>query len=289
MAYDPILLPMILANYHTHSTFCDGTDEPRAYIEEAIKQSLKVLGFSSHAPLPFQCGWTIPVDSYPLYLQTIQSLKSEYREHLDILCGLEIDYIPELWPQIKSLVKPEQLDYFIGSIHFVDCFNDGTPWSIDGSHEEFYKGWKEIFNFDSHALTHKYFEYTRRMIKEMQPPIIGHLDKIKMQHQPDCFIPDTDPLYRKELMHTLEEIASSGCKVEINTRGVYRRQEHDFYPGKWVLQEMYHLNIPVVINSDAHRPHEITLLFKESVAQLQQIGYKKFNYLSTKGWCEFEI
>lgn len=280
---------MILANYHTHSNFCDGLEDSRLYAEEALKQSLSVLGFSSHAPLPFPCGWTLPVDKYAQYLLSMQSLKKEYSSHLEILCGLEVDYIPNLWPQINAMVKPEQLDYFIGSIHFVDCFDDGTPWSIDGTHEEFYKGWKEIFNYDSHALVHHYFEYTRRMIKEMQPPIIGHLDKIKMQHRADCFIPDTDPFYRKELMFTLEEIASTGCIVEINTRGVYRRHEDDFYPGKWVLQEMLHLNIPVVINSDAHRPHEITLLFKEAVSLLQEIGYKKVSYFSGKRWHEYEI
>jgi histidinol-phosphatase (PHP family) len=280
---------MMLTNYHTHTTFCDGQEAPKRYAEEAIKQSLKALGYSAHAPLPFPCNWTLPYKKYHTYLETIQSLKEKYRNQLEILCGLEIDYIPDLWPQIKTMLNPDQLDFFIGSIHFVDCFEDGTRWSVDGSHEEFYKGWNDIFKQDSHTLVHKYFDYTRQMVREMRPPIIGHLDKIKMQYCKDCFIPDTDPIYRKELMFTLEEIASAGSIVEVNTRGVYKRNELEFYPGQWVLKEMNHLNIPVTINSDAHRPHEITLLHKEAIRQLQLAGYKNIKLIIEKNWVDFNI
>ena len=149
---------MLLANYHTHTKFCDGDEEPRRYAEEAIKQSLKVLGFSAHASLPFHCTWTLPYENYAGYIQTIKELKSEFADRLEVLCGLEIDYIPSLWPQIEKMLNPDQLDYFIGSIHFVDSFEDGTPWSVDGSHDEFFKGWDKIFHRNSHTLVRKYFE-----------------------------------------------------------------------------------------------------------------------------------
>ena len=155
---------MILANYHTHTNFCDGQEAPELYAEEACKQSLKTLGYSAHAPLPFPCKWTLPYENYQTYLETIQSLKEKYRNRLEILCGLEIDYIPNLWPKINMMLNPAQLDFFIGSIHFVDCFDDGTPWSVDGSYKEFYKGWTEIFKCDSHTLVRKYFEYTDKIL-----------------------------------------------------------------------------------------------------------------------------
>ncbi|HEY4788821.1 MAG TPA: hypothetical protein VIH57_22375, partial [Bacteroidales bacterium] len=158
-----------------------------------------------------------------------------------------------------------------------------------GSHEEFRKGWVEIFNGDSHALVRKYFSYTRLMIKEMNPPVIGHLDKIKMQYRPDCFIPETDPVYRSELLLTLDEIASAGCIVEINTRGVYKRNENDFYPGKWVLTEMAKRNIAVMINSDAHRPHEISLLFDEARYELKKAGYHHIFHFLKNQWVKQPI
>ena len=280
---------MILTNYHTHTIFCDGVEAPELYAEEAVRQSLKVLGYSAHAPLPFHCTWTLPYEKYQNYLKTIHSLKAAYANQLEVLCGLEIDYIPNLWPQIKAMLNPNQLDFYIGSIHFVDAFDDGTPWSIDGTHNEFFKGWDEIFNRDSHALVRKYFDYTRQMVREMKPPVIGHLDKIKMQYQGDCFIPETDPVYRQELIATLEVIAQQGSIVEVNTRGVYRRNEPEFYPSQWVLAEMNRMQIPVMVNSDAHRPQEIVLLHNDALLKLKQAGYKNVLYFSGGKWINHHI
>lgn len=280
---------MVLANYHMHTRFCDGMEEPIRYAEEAVRQKMKILGYSAHAPVPFPCNWTIPYENYPAYLETIHTIKKQFIDILEVSCGLEIDYIPGMWKQMQKMLEPQKLDYFIGSIHFVDAFDDGTPWSIDGSHEEFRKGWTEIFNRDSHTIIRKYFGYTRQMILEMKPPIIGHLDKIKMQYRPDCFIPETDPVYREELMNTLEEIRAAKCIVELNTRGVYKRNEADFYPGKWVIAEMAKMKIPVMINSDAHRPHEITLLFDKAIEYLRQAGYNHISYFSKGRYLERAI
>lgn len=277
---------MLLTNYHTHTNFCDGIEIPERYAQEAVCQSLQVLGYSAHAPLPFPCSWTLPYEKYEDYLQIVRKLKQDYKDQLEILCGLEIDYIPGLWPKISKMLQPEQLDYFIGSIHFVDAFNDGTPWSIDGTHDEFYKGWTEIFHKDSHALVRKYFDYTRQMVRDMKPPVIGHLDKIKMQYNDDCFIPETDKIYRDELLATLEVIAQYGGVVEINTRGVYRRGEPEFYPSQWLFKEMNHRNIPVMVNSDAHRPHEIILLRNEALKQLKDAGYKNIRHIYKGKWTD---
>ena len=40
------------ANYHTHTTWCDGKDSPRAVIESAIAKGFDAIGFSSHSMLP---------------------------------------------------------------------------------------------------------------------------------------------------------------------------------------------------------------------------------------------
>jgi histidinol-phosphatase (PHP family) len=277
---------MVLTNYHTHTKFCDGIELPALYAQEAIKQNIKILGYSAHAPVPFPCHWTLPYEKYSGYLTAISSLKTQYSGGLEIYNGLEIDYIPDLWPQMLEILNPSQLDYFIGSIHFIDCFDDGTRWSIDGTKEEFRKGWEEIFHRDSYSLVRKYFDYTRQMVKEMNPPIIGHLDKIKMQYTGDCFIPETDTIYRKELMQTLEEIALIGCIVEVNTRGVYKRNEKEFYPSFWILTEMAKMKIPVMLNSDAHRPQELVLQFDMAVEKLKKAGYKSITYMSHGNWLE---
>lgn len=275
---------MVLANYHTHTKFCDGVEQPVAFVEEAMKHHLKVLGFSAHAPVPFPSSWNLPLEKYPEYKETVGKLKSEFRGLLEIICGLEIDYIPELWPEMKDYLDPASLDFFLGSVHFIDTFADGSRWTIDGSNDEFMRGWEGIFGKDSHAVVRKFFGYTRQMIETMKPPVIGHLDKIKMQYRPGCFVSEFDPVYRKEMLETLRAIEAAGSIVEVNTRGMYRRNETALYPGFWVLQEMAKMNVPVVISSDAHRPNEIIQLFDYAAAELYKAGYRTSVYLTEGEW-----
>jgi len=280
---------MVLANYHTHTKFCDGVEMPIVYVEEAIKQNLKALGFSAHAPVPFSSTWNLPKEKYSEYKSAILQLQHEFKSKLEISCGLEIDYIPELWPEMKAYIEPSRLDYFLGSIHFIDTFDDGTRWTIDGSNEEFRKGWEGIFMKDSHAVIRKFFGYSRDMVEQMKPPVIGHLDKIKMQYTATCFVSENDPVYRLELIKTLEAIRAAGSIVEVNTRGMYRRKEEGLYPGLWALQQMAKMDIPVVISSDAHRPSELINLFDFAASQLVKAGYKKTVYFTQGEWVSVEL
>jgi histidinol-phosphatase (PHP family) len=272
------------SNYHTHTVFCDGKNLPEQYVHQAVAQQLDALGFSAHAPLPFDCNWTLPFDKYGEYKSQIRQLAGQFKNNIEIYCGVELDYIPDLQTRIMEMVRPEELDYYIGSIHFIDQYADGTRWCIDGPNDDFTKGWSEIFGRDSRAVIHKYFEYTRQMVRQLRPPVIGHLDKIKMQSRTGGLMDETDPFYRAEVMSTLEEIAATNCIVEINTRGVYKRNEAELYLSFWVLKEMQRMQIPVTINADAHRAGEVAMLFNETAEIIRQMGFTSIKKLINQQW-----
>ena len=280
---------MLRSNYHTHTFFCDGVEDPEEYIRAAIHYNLHSLGFSAHAPVPFPCECTLPMENLEEYLKTIASLKIKYQQEIEIYCGLEIDYIPGLWPMMRGSIHPESLDYTIGSIHFIDAYADGTPWTIDGNNKDFRIGLAEIFRNDHQAVFRKFFAYTREMVRVMKPTIIGHIDKLKMQYYNTTIHPDEDAVYKKEFLHTLEEIAGSKCIVEINTRGVYRRNEKEYYPGLWALTAMARMNIPITVNSDAHRPGEIINHQHEAHTMLYEAGFRKVKILKHGTWTDQEI
>jgi histidinol-phosphatase (PHP family) len=281
---------MKLSNYHIHTHFCDGSNEPVKYIEEAILKKITSIGFSAHAPMPFYCKWTLPENKLSEYFAEIQTLKSKYSQHIEIYCGLELDYIPEFWDNYtQKILRSHKWDFIIGSIHFVDKFPDDTHWTIDGGNDEFKKGLSVIFNNNSETVIRHYFEYTRQMVRLMKPQIIGHIDKIKMQHRPDCLIPDSHTIFREEMLKTFDEIACSECIIEINTRGIYRRNEPEYYPGKWAISEMAKRHIPVTINSDAHKPEEIVMLWNETARLLYNSGYRTVKLLQKGMWVDQEI
>ena len=81
-------------NLHTHSIYSDGKSQPREIVEEAVRQGLTRLGFSEHSPLPFDNSFSVKAKDMPDYVAEIAQLKAEFSDRLEILCGLEADYIP---------------------------------------------------------------------------------------------------------------------------------------------------------------------------------------------------
>ncbi len=282
-------MPDIKTNYHTHTVFCDGRAEAVCYAEKAVEQGLSALGFSAHAPVVFPTSWTINPARVSEYYAEIQRLKKEYAGRTEIYCGLEADFFPDILEQTQALYADCQWDYVIGSIHFIGVRPNGQRWCIDGPHEEFREGWREVTGNDPLQPVQTYFEYTREMVRRMKPDIVGHLDKIKMQHRVDCIISDEHPFFKEQLMNTLEEIASSGCIVEINTRGIQKGQIDDFYPGCGVFREMRRMNIPVTLSSDAHSSHELTVHFDRASDALKEAGYRTFMALKNGIWEEFPL
>ena len=265
----------MLSNIHMHTHFCDGGEAPVKYVHAALEKGLASLGFSAHAPAPFECNWALPSGRLKEYINEIQELKELYKSQIQIYLGLELDYFPDILSYSQNLLQSGPFDYFIASVHFIDNYPDGRRWTIDGPNEEFRKGFEDIFQNDALTVTRKFFEYTRKMITDLNPPVIGHIDKLKMQYRPDSFIPEDHPFFREELLKTLEVAQKAGSIVEINTRALYKNRGETFYPGQQVFKEMREMGIKVMVNSDAHLPHEITCEFSNAFKALSAAGYSE--------------
>ena len=101
----------MIANYHTHTWRCrhaDGTE--REYVENAIKAGLKILGFSDHTPQVYPGGYRSSVKMLPSelegYVDTVLSLKREYKDDIEIRLGLETEYLYTLWEPLRKLIEP---------------------------------------------------------------------------------------------------------------------------------------------------------------------------------------
>ncbi|MBN2273474.1 MAG: histidinol-phosphatase [Bacteroidales bacterium] len=273
-------------NFHSHCHYCDGKAAPEAYLVKAIEKGFPAYGYSSHAPLPFSTKWNMKQEQLPAYLEEIKLLKEKYKEKIQVYTGLEVDYLGRSWGFHNPFFKNIKLDYTVGSIHFVDHFPDGRPWTIDGASEEFFRGFELIFNNNVQKLVRRYYELVKEMIIMDHPSIIGHLDKIKMHNRLKPFLDDQEGWYMDILEETLDLIADNKCIVEVNTRGVYRYGQTDLYPGKWILGRIRQKKIPVMINSDAHLPDEINAKHAYAAAILKSIGFDSLKILKDNRWTE---
>lgn len=269
-------------NYHSHTRFCDGSSEPEVYIEEALKQGFKIYGFSSHAPIPIPNDFALTEETFPLYRQEIEHLKTKYRGQIEILLGIEADFITGITTAFDTFRNQFELDYIIGSVHMVKA-PDGQPWFIDGSLRESYdNGLSDFFGGDIRLAVTSYYRQINLMLEQERFEVIGHLDKITMHNQ-NRFFTTNEQWYQEALCETLNLIKEKDVVVEVNTRGMYKKRSADFFPEADVLKQLFDRKIPVMVNSDAHAPHEISLLREEALAVLKMIGYKEQVVITSSG------
>jgi histidinol-phosphatase (PHP family) len=267
------------SNFHTHSKYCDGKGELRDIVAQVSKDVVS-LGFSSHAPVPFDCAWCMKKEKLEAYLLDITALK-KIRSGPEIYGSLEVDFIPGV---ISPSDFEDRLDYTIGSIHFIDQFPDGRQWEIDGLHAKFLEGLEKIFRNNAREAFIRYFELTREMIITSTPTIAGHIDKMKIQNPGNKFFEESESWYRDEVIKTLDVIADAGTILEVNTRGLYQKKSATPYPSPWILELALQKNIPVTLSSDAHHPDDIVNQFEACSMLLLSLGFKELTVLIDGAW-----
>jgi histidinol-phosphatase (PHP family) len=270
-------------NLHTHSRFCDGKEEPEAYVKQAIDLGFHTLGFSSHAPVSFENTFALKEEQMTEYFSTIRNLKEKFSDQIKLLLALEIDYIPGITRNFDDFRKAGNLDYAIGGVHLVKEPGIEALWFIDGSKQETYdKGLQQLYKGNARKGVEAYYRQVMEMVATQKPDIIAHLDKIKM-HNKDRYFSEEESWYKDMVWKTLKFIASeSDCIVEVNTRGLYKQRSDTYFPSPAVLEQIHHLKIPVTISTDAHHPDELSLFFPEAAAMLKEIGFSDLVYFDGK-------
>lgn len=272
---------MDLFNLHTHTHFCDGKNPPEEYVTQAIDLGFHTLGFSGHAPVPFENHFAIKEEKLETYFQAIRDLKVEYKTSIQILLALEIDFIPGITKDFDEFRKQGNLDYVIGGVHLIKNQDQEGLWFIDGPLQEKYdEGLKAIFNGHARKGVEAYYYQLLEMIATQGPDIIAHLDKIKM-HNKERFFSIEEQWYKDLVWKTLQYIANeTNCIVEVNTRGLYKKRCDSYFPGPEILEQIHHLNIPITLSSDAHKPDDLNKYYDEAIELLKDIGFKKIIYYS---------
>ncbi|MEM7374157.1 MAG: histidinol-phosphatase [Bacteroidota bacterium] len=271
-------------NYHSHSEYCDGKFPIDAHLQAAIQKGFYAFGCSSHAPVDFENAWSMDLNQLATYVDEIRTFQQTYREQLLVFAGLEVDYIPDVISPRTDYILEAQLDYTVGSVHFVDRFEDGEHWGIDGSKSHFLKGLTDLWHGDIEAAVRRYYALIRQMVEEACPDVIGHIDKIKLHNHSEHLFSEDSKWYRQAVRETLDTIRQTKAIVEVNTRGIYKKKLPEPYPSLWILKELHQFGIPICLNSDSHHPREIDAQFQEMADLLLEIGFQKLMILDNKGW-----
>ncbi|MCX2728380.1 histidinol-phosphatase [Thermomicrobium sp. 4228-Ro] len=282
----------MLGSYHNHPGYCDGSGSVEDYIVAARQAGLAAVGFSSHAPVPFPCDWTMTVERFQQYLTDVRAAQERWRGRFPIWLGVELDYLdPLLVPGgmafQREVVLGTGLDYAVVSLHFVGRDGKGHPWAVDESAESFARQVEEVYGGDVRRLVEDYYRLLRQLVHWAStlglPAVIGHLDKVKQWNLGGRYFSESAAWYRQAVERVLAAIRETGLPIELNTAGL-RRAIAAPYPSEWVLHRCRELAIPVTIGADAHRPEDVTAGFAEAQEILAAVGYREVSLLSEAGW-----
>lgn len=269
-------------NYHCHNSFCDGRAEAEAFVLSAIEKDFEILGFSSHAPIPIATVWNMKEADFGNYFKRIAKLKKTYQDQIKIYTGLEVDYVPNLWNANVPLIKNADTDYLISSIHFLDGFENGDHWAIDGTEAYFENGFQLVFNNDPRKIVRRFTEIASQMIEANGFDIVGHLDKI-YQHG-HRFFNINDKWYRHEIHSLLSLAKEHDLIVEINTKSF--KKLGFFYPHQSFFKVMNDLKLKITINSDTHDPWLMDTSYDVAKKLLQEAGFNSTFELIQGDWID---
>ncbi len=273
---------------HTHSPFCDGKTDMDQVCHAAIDKGLKVLGFSSHAPVPMETFWAMPFERFSDYLAEVKRCQEKYAGNLQVYRALEADYIPGKTISFDQWRQVGDLDYVIGSVHLILNPVNGKIMGLDGTPQNYDEGLQSAFAGDIQQAVECYYKQLQDMVRLERPAIIGHMDKVVMNNQHRYFDPD-DAWHMQLVEDTLLVIQSHGGIVEVNTRGVYRGKYATWFPNESIIKRCVDLDIPLTVSVDAHQADDLTACFQEAAEALKNAGASSVSCMVDHKWEQIPI
>jgi histidinol-phosphatase (PHP family) len=265
------------SSMHTHTLFCDGRDDVETMCAAAAAKGLAAIGFSAHGPLfrktGIKTGWHLPDERVEAYIAEVNAARRRWEGRLPVYLGLELDYISGLRSALDPDIQALNLDYLIGSIHYLVPRNGAEPFSVDGSPEELERGVREGFGGDGEAMMHAYWDAEAEMIALGGFDILGHVDLVKKNNRDSRWFDMESGAYRGRIAETARAAAQAGLVVEVNTGGLNRGRTVDTYPSASFLRLLREQGARVTVTADAHRAEDLDGHYGAALRVLRETGY----------------
>ena len=257
---------MLRANYHTHTTFCDGTSTAEEMVQQALDLGFVALGFSSHVDPGIPMDWEA-------YAAEVRRLQAAHAGQLDVLVGAELD---NFWDRSHC----PGAEFVIGSTHYIPV-DDPEPLAgcVDYAPEVLERCCREHFGSDWYALTRAYFEFEAQVVDRTQCTFVGHFDLVTRFNDQMRSFDEEDPRYLGPAREAMEHLVAQGVPFEINCGAYNRHRKEELYPRRSLLRALREFGGEVLITSDAHQKELLNGGFETAVARAMECGFTHVNVL----------
>jgi histidinol-phosphatase (PHP family) len=249
-----------MIDYHIHLERGKYTDSWfDRFIKVGKERGIEEFGFVEHLYIFTEASHLLYQNEHVLSMQN-KSI-DEYFDFLrskqagnNIKIGIEVDYIEEREDQIYSFVKDLDVDFLIGSVHYL------KDWAFDLD-----KNWPT----DNYEKVYcEYYETLLKLAKSNIFDILGHPGNIAyFGYGPSKEIEEDI------VKDFYEKLAKEDIVLEINSGGLYRPAKRIFPQQKW-FDYIHKKGIQVTVSSDAHNPENVGYAINnEVVPALKSAGY----------------
>jgi len=189
---------------------------------------------------------------------------------------------------IRDIFKKDKFDTWIGSIHHVY----GIP--IDYDEKEYKRAAREVVqrkNDDNNekdntededeVLASIYFNEQYDMINDLEPPIIGHFDLVRLFSQPRNKDRDwrtwSDGRVWKLIVRNLQRIKDYDGIMEVNSAAL-RKGLREVYPRKEIMEEWRRMGGRMTLSDDSHGVDHLCTHYGHAFECIKAAGIDELYY-----------
>jgi histidinol-phosphatase (PHP family) len=249
-----------------------------------------ILGFSSHSPLPFYSEGNMDISRLDEYKAEIRRLSREWKDRsLEILLGLEIEWVRGISSPRDKIFLEAGLDYSIGSLHFVDLPGSGR-FAVDLGSEDF-EAHAAAYAGENvgRAIYEDYYARLGELIEGGGFDILGHFDLVKKNNGDGRWFDENSPGYLDAAIGAARLLKDKNIVVEINVGGISRGKVKSPYPSLPILRELHANGVRVTFSADAHAPQHLGANLDIARELARTAGYTSVAILTKGVWTETGI
>lgn len=228
--------------FHVHTWRCGHAESVQddVYIKRALELGANQIVFTDHAPFPENpFGNRMRMEQLLEYITTLRQFKMQYKNDIDVVVGLEIEYLPKYHSYIEELYRNDNIEFLLLGQHLYEDKNG--LWSFQ--HLDKDNGWQYLLEAQMEAMTTGFFNG------------VAHPDRVFRQ----CGVWDDKMAAVSEKFIDFA-IRANRIPLEKNISSYLYSVQHTEYssyrPEFWnMLPDDY----PILVGCDAHGVGEICL------------------------------
>lgn len=254
---------------HTHTLYSKhATGTVDELVRAAISKGIQVLTITDHAPFYVDRQNRLLENELDQYFADIERARYDYKGQIKILRGLEFDYMPGAYNYTVEILSRYDLDFAIGSIHYIPM-TDGDQVKV----------W-DLSRLADTKVLEVYFDILTELLECGLFDAVGHADTLLRGVSDSVLHEYIEPLLPLLIQHNVAfELNASGLrKTTLDQQSGQEVHGKWSYPSLSLVPKLINQGTNFTIGSDAHAPIDVGAGIRDVVNALVPLGLRSVSY-----------